>query len=106
MKLAFEVVKTFYGEKFAKDAQENFESTFSKGGVPDDIVKIVGTGKSLADILIEADIVSSKNELRRLIESGSVTNMTSGKKIESIDETFSESSDIKVGKRRFVKIEI
>jgi len=105
-KLAFEIVKMFHSEEDAKKAEFSFESTFIKGGIPDDTLNVSGRDKTLADILIEAKIVSSKNELRRLTEEGAITNMTSGKKISDINQTFEKSADIKIGKRRFVKINI
>lgn len=92
MRLAFEIVRMYYTEEAAKGAQENFEKTFSKGGVPDDIkTVIVSKDFSLAEVLIEQGLVSSKTEFNRLMKAG------------AIEEK--ENGVYRVGKHRFLKIE-
>ena len=61
MKLAYEIVKIYHGEKKAQEAQENFENTFTKGGVPDNVLEIKAKdGIKLIDVLLSEKIVSSK----------------------------------------------
>ncbi|MEK7227651.1 MAG: tyrosine--tRNA ligase [Patescibacteria group bacterium] len=92
MRLAYEITKIYHGEKEASKAQENFEETFSKGGVPKDI-KTVKAGKDtpLVEILLEHGVVSSKSEFNRLNKEGAIEEM--------------ESGVYRVGKHRFIKIE-
>ena len=105
IKLAREIVSMCHGEKEAQDAQENFEKTFAKGGVPDDVLElIIATGTLLVDVLLSENIISSKNEWRRLVEEGAVTNMHKDEKIHDVATTV-ESGVYKIGKRRFVKIQ-
>lgn len=105
IKLAREIVSMCHGEKEAQDAQENFEKTFAKGGVPDDVLElIIATGTLLVDVLLSENIISSKNEWRRLVEEGAVTNMHKDEKIHNVATTV-ESGVYKIGKRRFVKIQ-
>jgi tyrosyl-tRNA synthetase len=106
MRLAFEIVKLVYSESDATNAQNSFEQTFSKGNVPEDIQTVKANGKTLADILLESKLITSKKELRRLIDEGAVTNLTAESKIESIDAVIEETSEIKIGKKRFIKIEV
>ena len=106
LKLAKEIVAMYYGEINAKAAEENFENTFSKGGVPEDIIEVsVAKGVSLSDILMINQIVISKSEFRRLVSEGAVTNVDTGEKI--LDTEFKVSNGVyKVGKRRFIKIKV
>jgi len=106
MRLAREIVTLYHGEKSAKEAQENFENIFSKGGVPEDVLEvIVSPDSSMVDILLENKIVESKTEWRRLVSEGAVTNMDSDKKIENTDERAGEGV-YRIGKKRFIKIKV
>mgnify|MGYP001564862370 CR=1 FL=1 len=103
-RIAFDIVKRFHGQAVAKSAEETFEKTFSKGGLPEDIQELkLESGKSLVEILIQADIVPSKAEWRRLIENGAVRTEDNAK---ITDPNFlpTTSTILKIGKRRFVKV--
>jgi len=107
MSLAREIVTMYHGEKLAKKAEEEFVSTFQKGEVPDDVKQVsVASGAALAEVLLEAGLVSSKSESRRLIESGAVTYIESGKRESNMQAVVKETVTIKVGKRRFLNIEV
>ena len=106
--LAKELVERFHGCEAAKSAALEFEKVFKKGGVPDELesVQLKGScqGYFLVDILLEADLVSSKSEARRLIKQGGVT--VDEKKIDQIDCQLIAQGEhvLKVGKRRFKKL--
>lgn len=102
-RIAFDIVKRFHGENVANEAQKAFEDTFTKGGVPEDIQEVVMGDKALPEALIEAGIVPSKAEWRRLVLDGAIRNETDEK---ILDPYFVPDKDmiLKVGKRRFVKI--
>jgi tyrosyl-tRNA synthetase len=107
MNLAEQIVTMYHGKDAAEKAKEGFISTFKNGGVPDDIQETkVSKGSSLSEILVSQNIVSSKSELRRLMDEGAVRNMQSGAVL--TDPYFSLDSEIvlKVGKRRFIKIKV
>lgn len=91
MRLSFEIIKIYHGEGAAKKAQENFEETFSKGGIPKDI-KTVEAGKDvpLVEILLKEGIVSSKSEFSRLDKEGAIKEI--------------ESGVYRIGKHRFLRI--
>ncbi len=106
IRLAKEIVTIYHGEKQAEEAEQNFEKTFAKGGVPDDVVEVsVAEGTQLVDVLLAEKIIISKNEWRRLVEEGAVTYMDSEEKITEADAKVTSGS-YKVGKRRFLKIKV
>ncbi len=106
MFLARELVKICFDEKSAKKAEDAFENTFAKGGVPEDVVEVsVAEGASLCDILMINQIIISKTEFRRLISEGAVTNIESGEKVSNADAVVSNGV-YKIGKRRFIKIKV
>ena len=92
MRLAYEITKIYHGEDKAKEAEDSFELTFSKGGVPENI-KIVTAhpDEPLGEILLREGIVSSKTEFNRLMKAG------------AIEEK--ENGIYRIGKHRFLKIE-
>ncbi|MDB5254088.1 MAG: tyrS [Parcubacteria group bacterium] len=107
MKLAREIVRMYHGEEAAEAAEKNFIETFSKRGIPEDIETVsVARGSALSGILLEQGTVESKTELRRLVEEGAVKNAETDEKIDSIDISIEDPITLKVGKRRFIKIEI
>lgn len=104
--LARELVKLCFDEKLAKKAEEAFENTFTKGGVPEDVVEVsVAEGVLLVDILMLNQIVISKSEFRRLVSEGAVSNYDTEEKISDVDSVVSNGV-YKVGKRRFIKIKV
>lgn len=91
-RLAHDITTIYHGEEAAKEAQANFEKTFSKGGIPDDIETVkVPADFSLAEVLLEKGLVSSKTEFNRLMKAG------------AIEEK--ENGVYRIGKHRFLKIE-
>ncbi|MEK7461608.1 MAG: tyrosine--tRNA ligase [Patescibacteria group bacterium] len=92
LKLAYEIVKIYHGEKAAEAAKMNFIETFSKGGVPKDIetVKIIAD-TPLVEVFLKYKLVSSKSEFNRLNKEGAIKEI--------------EKGVYRVGKHRFLKIE-
>lgn len=104
--LASKITSIYFGEEKALLAKENFENTFSKGGIPEDVLSIVANNNSLlVDVLLKEGLVDSKTEFRRLVGEGAITNVDTNKKIDNVDEKVSAGS-YKIGKRRFIKINI
>jgi len=101
---AFEITKIFYGGQKAKEAEGQFNKTFSDGGIPDDVLEIkMVSGQSLARLLIDAGLVASKTEWYRLVGAGAVRD-NDGKKITNKDFIPQTTTILKIGKRRFVKV--
>jgi tyrosyl-tRNA synthetase len=82
LKLAFEIVNIYKGEKEAQAAQENFINVFSNKEIPQEIkiYKVSAKGGSasggksykILDILVEIGLATSNSDARRVIEQGGV----------------------------------
>lgn len=106
MKLAHEIVKMYHGEEKARQAGENFENTFTKGGVPEDLVEAeIAKGVLFSEVLIANKTVASKAEFRRLVSEGAITNKKTGEKMTDPNTIVSDGT-YKIGKRRFIKIRV
>jgi tyrosyl-tRNA synthetase len=104
IRLAREIVSICYGIGDAERAEENFEKTFSKGGVPDDMVEVsAGENTLLVDVLLKEKLVESKTEFRRLVSEGAITEMEKEEKVTDASIVAGPGT-YKVGKRRFIKI--
>lgn len=92
MRLAFEITKIYHGEEQAKKAQESFEKTFSKGGIPQDIKTVkVSKDTPLVEVLLQEGLVSSKTEFNRLNTDGAINEI--------------ENGVYRIGKHRFLRID-
>ncbi len=105
-KLAFEITKIYHGEEAARKAENSFNVTFAKGGVPDEIQEVTYTvADSLAEVLVKAGVIPSKAEWRRLIGGGGVKT-EDDEKISDPNFKPAKTMVLKIGKRRFVKVVI
>ncbi len=103
MRLAQELVIMYHTEKDATLAKNSWIETFEKGGVPEIIPEITTTAdKELANILVEAGIVTSKTDWRRLIDEKAVTDVEKGTVTDP--KVLAYAGVFKIGKKRFVKI--
>lgn len=92
MRLAYEIVRLYHGEAEAASARDSFDSAFSKGGIPEDILTVkISQNTQLVDILLEQGLVSSKTEFTRLSKAGAIKEIDIGV--------------YRIGKHRFIKIE-
>jgi len=91
MRLAYEITKIYHADVSARNAQENFEETFSKGGIPKDIKTVqAGLDTPLVEILLEQGLVLSKTEFNRLNKEGAINEI--------------ENGVYRIGKHRFIRI--
>lgn len=103
MRLAFEIVGTFYGKADAESAQRVFVETFQKGVVPEDIPqRKIQADLTLVDLLVAAELVKSKSEARRLIEQNGVKFEGAG--LSDPLQLMSSEGVLQVGKRHFLKL--
>lgn len=105
--LAEEIVKLLHGDRVAKRAKDEFEKVFStKGSLPEKLQELKSRpGKLLSELLVSTKIISSKSEFYRLINSGGIEIVGEGK-ITDPKVTITKPVAIKVGKHRFVRINI
>jgi tyrosyl-tRNA synthetase len=106
-RLARELVSRFHNVEAAQAAEENFTKVFQKGGVPDDLAEIRCSARepiALPQLLVDAGLVSSTSDGRRMIRQSAVT--IDGVKATDINMFISPEGErlIKVGKRRFCKV--
>ena len=105
MKLAFEIVKIYHGEKKAKEAEGNFINTFQKKEIPEEMEEIVGgNGEFLSEVLVKNKILASKGEWRRLILGNAVHDLGKNENITDQNLKIAENLTLKIGKKRFIKI--
>lgn len=102
LRLAYEVVKTFLGEKFAVRAQEHFHKVFQEKSKPQDIPELKPSAVDIITVLVESQICKSKSEARQVIAQGGVK--INDKKVEGIAETVRPGDVVQKGSRFFVKI--
>ncbi len=105
-KLAAAIVKTYHGEKEAKQAQEQFEQLFQKGGVSESTpeIKLHEPSVELVDFLVENNLAPSKSEAKRLIADGAVE--VDGQTVSEDEIEFTDNQVMRVGKKKFVRIVI
>lgn len=104
--LAEEIVKLYHDEGKAEKARENFINVFKNKELPEDIKERILNNDNNVDILkimIDEKFCESKNEGKRLINSGAVK--INGKRVNSLERITINNGDIlKVGKRKFLKL--
>ncbi len=105
--LAKMIIRDFYNEEAASDAEAHFEQIFAKKGLPDEMPEIILGSEDilLAKLMSDNGLAKSGGEARRLISQGAVT--IDGEKVS--DPTFQLVLDkpeaiLKVGKRRFARL--
>ncbi len=109
MRLARELVAIYHDAEDCESAEESWKSAFEAGGVPVDAKKVqVKLKMPLADILIKQGVVASKTEFRRLVKDGAIKfyGKLEERKIVDPETLVSESGDLKIGKKRFLKITV
>lgn len=103
MKMAFEITSIFYGEADARSAQEAFVKTFQKKETPDEMPEYTLTGgQSVLDVILAAEMASSKSEARRLIDQKGVR--LDGEVLERGDVPLPHPGVLQVGKRKFLRV--
>ena len=103
MKLAYEIVSVFYSDEEALAAEKAFVHLFQQKGIPADIPDYtMQAGATVLDVLMGAGLTSSKSEARRLIDQKGVR--LDGETLRRGDEVFPHPGVLRVGKRRFVRI--
>lgn len=110
--LAAEIVKAYYDENAAKQAEEHFDKLFKSHDVPDDAPIFNGDLKLnddgdvyMAALIAEIGFAQSTSEARRLIDSGAVKidDVSLLKKEYNISPDRLKNHVLKVGKMKFMR---
>lgn len=113
LRLGKEIVGIYHGEEAARNAQEEFLRIFQQGDMPEDIpnvelnVQELNEGKiPLPQLLVTAKLANSTSEARRLIQQGAVK--IDNKKVDDVRGEIAvlDGTIIRVGKRKFAKINL
>lgn len=105
--LAREIVSIYHGEDAALSAEEAFNNQFREGNRPVDIPEITIKSTEIDPVafLVQAELVTSNSEARRLIQQGGVR--VDDNVLETVNPvTVKTGVIVQVGKRRFVKIRV
>ena len=105
-RLADEIITRFHDEAQAKKAQQNFIDRFAKNQIPDEMDEFtLPKGIKVANLLKDANLVSSTSEAFRMIKQGAVK--MDGEKLSDKDFTPDEGTNVyQVGKRKFARVTI
>ncbi len=105
--LARTIVRMYHNSNAAKTAEDHFNLVHKERDVPEDIpvFSLKKKTKRLIDLMVEAKLASGTGEARRLIRQGGVK--LDGETItdELTELSLSNEKVLKVGKRKFLKIE-
>ena len=104
-RLAREIVEIYHTKQKAFKAEEDFDSLFIKKDIPENIPEItLEEDSKLLDIMLNHAMVTSKGEGKRMIKQGAVK--LDDVKISDINTNVNKGSlsILKVGKRKFLKI--
>ena len=104
--LAREIVSIFYDESIADQAADDARRMF-EGDAPSDAPSVTLAGpQSVIDLLVNAGLVKSRGEARRLIEQGGVR--LNGNPVETldavVDPALATEQVIQAGKRKFLRV--
>jgi len=105
-KLGEIMVTRFYDESAAKLARAEFENIFKANQLPQDIETIyIGKDNSnIIDLIVEAKLIESKREAKRMIEQGGVKIDQEKVTDENTVVDLVQEHIIQVGKRKFKKV--
>jgi tyrosyl-tRNA synthetase len=109
MRLAQEVITGFHGDAAARKAADNFQRIFRDRQAPEEApvkkIPVNGTRK-LTALLVELQLVASKNEAIRLIEQGGVE--IDGTRVDDArrDMDLSKPAEflLRAGKKKFLRV--
>lgn len=103
--LAYEIVKELHGKDAAESAKKNWEETFSERKIPETVpdTLIYNPTKTLSEIVIECELVPSKSEFTRLVESSSIEHMENEEIVKDV-KFIAIPGTYRIGKKRFLRI--
>jgi len=103
MALSREIVSIYHNETAAQAAEETFRKVFQQKEMPDEMPTYISLpGQTVLDVLMAANMVTSKSDGRRMIEQKGVR--LDGEVLEKFDASFPHPGVLQVGKRRFVRV--
>jgi tyrosyl-tRNA synthetase len=104
MRLALDIVTQFHGPEAARSAEEQFVRVFSKRERPTEMPSFkMRVAMPIVDLIVAADLATSKSEARRLVQQGGVR--LDDERVEKIDAMIpAREAVLRVGRLKFVKL--
>ncbi len=102
LKLAFEIVRMYYSETAARNAQNYFINTFTEKKIPMDLPQFKPFSYDIISVLVESKFTSSKSEARRILKQKGVK--INGEIIDKENYVILRGSVLQKGKKKFLKI--
>jgi len=108
-RLAFEIVKMYYSEKDAKNAEKYFKEVFQKGQLPEGDITVYpiksAAKQDIVKILTTTGLAKSNSEAKRLINQGGI-DIDGFTLNEFSTDKIKDGTVIRAGKKKFIKIKI
>ncbi len=104
-RLALEVTAGLYARAEAEDAQRYFESTFQRRQTPTEMQEYAlpeGAEGRLDRVLVDAQLVQSNAEARRMVQQGAV--QINGERVDAFAAPVQPGDEVRVGRRRFLRV--
>ena len=104
-RLALEVTAGLYPRAEAEDAQRYFESTFQRRQTPAEMQEYAlpdGAEGRLDRVLVDAQLVQSNAEARRMVQQGAVH--INGERVDAFAAPVQPGDEVRVGRRRFLRV--
>lgn len=103
--LAETIVSLLYNKKEGAGARAYFEKTFSKKETPQNLeVFKTAKGEKWTEFLLRNKLAKSKAEAKRLVDGGGID--FDGEKITKSGRQITKGGTVRIGKHRFIKIEL
>jgi tyrosyl-tRNA synthetase len=103
--LAKIITRLYHSQEELKEAIEFYNTVFSKKEIPDNIPELNFKGNILKDVLdalLKEKYIPSKKEFTRLLSQGGI--QLNGDKIDDINIPIKNKDVLKIGKKKFVKL--
>ena len=107
MRLAREITAQFHSANAAQEAEAEFARVYREGELPDSIVEYAlpfsgdSAAADLAAVLLEAEVVKSRAEVKRLLAQGAIE--VDGKKTRDAQAVVHPGTTVRVGKHRWLR---
>ncbi len=101
------IVEEFHGEEQSQEAASSFQKLVQENEIPKDIPIILISDKiiTIIDALLKTGLATSRSEAKRLIEQGGITLDNEQLTDTTYEITLGDPVLLKVGKRKFVRIQ-
>lgn len=106
-KLAFTITSNLHNKDLAIKAEKQFEKIVQKKEIPKDIPSVnIKKNSTLKEVLQTCNLNLSNSDIKRMIKQNGINIVDKNQKINHINDIINQSCLLKIGKRKFFKLEI